>query len=77
MGIGKKQGRDALTAIRAGTTREEARGEVADAVSILNEWISKRDKQDTKAKEDFAASQATQFATFVAALPEPTVDQTP
>lgn len=77
MGIGRQQGRAALTAIRAATTRAQAREQVADAISILNEWLSKRDTQDSAAFAGFAADRPTQFSNFVDALPEPTVDQTP
>jgi hypothetical protein len=77
MGIGRQQGRAALQAIRAATNRANARDEVAQAVAILNEWLSKRDMQDAAALQGFADSRTTQFDNFVQALPEPTVDQTP
>lgn len=77
MGIGKQQGRACLQAIRAGTNRANARAQVADAVSILNEWLAKRDVQDAAALQGFAESKPTQFDNYVEALPEPTVDQTP
>lgn len=82
MGIGRQQGRAALTAIRAATTRAattraEARQQVADAITILNEWLVKRDLQDAGAFAGFAADRPSQFNTFVGTLPEPTVDQTP
>lgn len=77
MGIGKVQGRAALAAIRAVTTRSNAREQVADAVTILNEWLSKRDAQDAAAFQGFAESKPSQFDTYVQGLAEPTVDQSP
>jgi hypothetical protein len=77
MGIGRQQGRAALTAIRAGTNRANARQQVADAAAILQEWLNKRDLQDAEALSGFAISRPTQYDNFVDTLPEPTVDQSP
>lgn len=77
MGIGKQEGRACLAAIRAGTNRANSRAQVADAIAILQEWLTKKDVQDAEAFAGFAASRPSQYDTFLAALPEPTVDQTP
>lgn len=75
MGIGKQQGRAALDAIKAGTTRAQRRAEVADAAQLLIDWLAKFDAQENTAAADFAATKATQFKNFTDALPDP--DQLP
>lgn len=71
MGIGRQQARALLDEVKAGTTRDTRRAEVAAAVDLLNEWLAKRDAQDSAAATDFAATKAVQFKAFVGALPDP------
>lgn len=71
MGIGRQEARALLANVKAGTTRATRRDEVAAAVDLLNEWLSKRDAQDAEAAGDFAATKAGQFRTLVDALPDP------
>ena len=77
MGIGRVQARAAIDAIRAGTTRAQMRQQVAEAAELLQGWLIRRDAQDVEALPAFAASKQAQFNTFVAALPDVPVDQTP
>lgn len=78
MGIGRQQARTLIDAIRAGTaSRKQLRNQVGDAVDLLNDFIAKLDRQEATATTDFAASRQGQFNTFVDALAEPPIDQTP
>lgn len=77
MGIGRQSAMDLVTAVKAATTREQMRAEIADAVTALNEWLNKRDTQDAAAAADFAAQQAAQFQLFQAALPDVVLDAAP
>lgn len=77
MGIGRAQARALVTAVKAGTTRAQMRGQMADAINLLNDWLAKRDAQDAAAHAGFAADRPAQFNTFVDALPDIPVDQTP
>lgn len=71
MTIGKQQGRAALDAIKAGTTRAQRRAEVADAAQLLTDWLAKFDSQDNTAAAAFAATKTAQYKTFTDALPDP------
>jgi hypothetical protein len=77
MGIGRVEARAALAAIKAGTNRAHLRGQVADCIDLLNHWLAARDAQDASALAGFADDKPAQFNSFVAALPDPPVDQTP
>lgn len=76
MGVGRAQGRAAMTAILA-LPRGQQRQQVADCIALLNDWLAKKDAQDAKATADFAVDRSALFASFVASLPDPPVDQTP
>lgn len=74
MGIGRQQFFAALAAIKANTTtRSQRRRQVAALVTAGQEWLALRDAQDAAAPADFAASKASQYATFLDALHEVTV----
>jgi len=67
--------RSALATFKATTpTRAQLRRFVAAIVDAGNEWLAKHDAQESAAPVDFAASRTAQFNTFVAALPEVTID---
>lgn len=76
MGVGRAQGRASLVAILA-LPRAAQRQQVADEITLLNDWLARRDAQDDAAKDAFAAGLPGAYATFVAGLPDPPVDQTP
>ena len=77
MGIGRTQARAALSVILGATPRAQQRAMVAECVTLMHEWLAKRDAQDAASAADFATAEPAQFATFVAALPDTPVDQTP
>ena len=78
MGIGRQQARALIDAVRAGTAnRKQLRAQVGDAIDLLNDFTRKLDNQEAAAHADFAASRPGQFNTFVDALAEPAIDQTP
>ncbi len=77
MGIGRVQARALLDAVKAGTNRAQMRVQVAEAAELLQGWLIRRDAQDAEAFPAFAGSRQAQFNTFVAALPDVPVDQTP
>lgn len=67
----------ALTAWRKANptaTRAQVRRYVAALTDAGQEWLAKRDAQDAAATTGFAASRTAQFATYVAALPDVTLD---
>lgn len=76
MGVGRQQGRASLAVILA-LPRPQQRAQVAEEIALLNDWLAKRDSQDATARDGFAAGLPGAFAAFVAALPDPPVDQTP
>jgi hypothetical protein len=75
-----KQAHDQFDADRAAfklanaPTRAQLRKYVAAMVDAGNEWLNKFDAQDASAPTDFAATKASQFATFTAALPDPVLN---
>jgi len=67
--------RSALATFKATSpNRAQLRRFVAAIVDAGNEWLSKHDAQEVAAPVDFAASRNAQFTTFVAGLPEVTID---
>lgn len=82
MGILKQAADDfdaVFAAFKAATTpnRTQKRKYVAALVTRGQEWLAKHDAQEAAAPVDFAASKQAQFATFVDALPEPTLAVAP
>jgi len=78
MGIGRVQARALLAALKSGTaTRQAWRSEVGDAITIMQEFAAKYDALVASSARDFAVSRPAQYQTFVDAIPDPTVDQTP
>ncbi len=76
MGVGRVQGRASMVAILA-LPRAQQRQQVQDEIDLLQGWLIRRVAQDDAAPDGFAAGLPGAFATFVAALPDPPVDQTP
>ncbi len=76
MGVGRAQGRASMVAILA-LPRGQQRQQVLDEIQLLGAWLALRDAQDSAAKDDFAAGLPGPFATFIAGLAVPPVDQTP
>lgn len=66
----------AFAAFKLATTpnRTQKRRYVAALVTWGQEWLARFDEQENAAPADFAASKQAQFTTFVAALPDPTLD---
>lgn len=58
-------------------TRAQCRRYVAAIVDAGQEWLAKRDAQDNPVAADFAASRPAQYQSFVAALPDVTLDPDP
>lgn len=80
MGIGRQAARDMIAAIKAGTAgRKQLRAQMADAMALLHDWTERLEFQARQAgaDSDFAANRPAQFSTFLDALPEPPIDQTP
>jgi len=78
MGIGRIQARAALAAIKAGVAgRQKTRDQVADAASLLQDWLGKFDAQENAAIPQFIVSKQTQFDNFIDALPDVPPDPTP
>ncbi len=57
--------------------RNQLRRFVAATVDAGNEWLAKHDAQEQAAPADFAATKPALYATFTAALPEPTLAADP
>jgi hypothetical protein len=78
MGIGRQQARALIDAVRTGTpNRRRLKEELEDAINLLQDLKAKLDVQEATAEKAFAADRQGAFNTFVDALPEPPVDQTP
>lgn len=54
--------------------RAQLRRFVAAIVDAGNEWLSKHDAQESAAPQAFADTRTAQFNTFVATLPEVTIE---
>lgn len=75
MGIGRQSFFVALDTIKATVTgRAARRRQVAALVNAGQEWLARFDAQEAAAATDFAASRPAQYATFVGALPEVTIN---
>lgn len=77
MGVGRVAARAAIETIRLATNRAQMRVQMGEAIELLQGWLIRRDLQDAEALPAFAESKQAQFNTFVAALPNVPVDQTP
>lgn len=69
--------RTLLTQRLPALTRAQRRRYVAALVDAGQEWLARRDAQDSATPTDFAASRPAQYATFVEALPEVTLGVDP
>ncbi len=70
--------RAALATFKAtNPTRLQLRKFVAALVNAGNEWLTAHDRQEATAAQLFADSRSSQFASFVAALPEVTLGPDP
>jgi hypothetical protein len=77
MGIGRQSAKDLIVAVKAATNRDQMRVQIGEAVNVLQEWLSKRDAQDTTATADFAATKAAQFKAHLDAIPDVVLDPDP